>query len=480
MGCSPSQANASDVERKAKTTPQIMPGLFINLNEKAFTDVYSVGRSLGTGTFGEVKFCTHLKSNSRRAVKIFMKDDLTSELFRKKFEKEIEILKSLDHPNIVRVFEFFEDKKKLYIVMEHCRGGELFNDIMKNKKYSESDTALIMRQIFSALSYMHGLKIAHRDLKPENLLFDEKSELASIKLIDFGSATNFSYKPMKESIGTSYYMSPELISGSYSEKSDLWSAGVILHILIVGSPPFTGSSTKEICSSISKTPYNFETLSRMNVSSELQDLMSHLMVPESSRYSALQVLDHPWIKKHSFAQIDLKILAQTFHNLSESEPSNLLKSAVKTFICTQILTIDQTKHLNELFKALDENGDGKLSKDEILSGFSRLLPAEEAKSKMENIMAKTDIENTGFITYTEFIQGALDKEVYLTKENITQAFEVFDKDGSGSISADELRAVLSQNQHIDDSIWMHMVRQLDSNGDGVIDMAEFEALFKDD
>ncbi len=159
---------------------------------------------------------------------------------------EIDILKNLDHPNILRLYEVFEDKKFIYLVTEFCEAGELFDEIVKRQRFDERDAAIIIKQLLSAIAYCHSKSVCHRDLKPENILIDNKETL-SIKLIDFGTSQKFDTEEKMELIlGTAYYIAPEVLKGEYDEKCDVWSIGVILYILLSGEPPFPGSNDKEI------------------------------------------------------------------------------------------------------------------------------------------------------------------------------------------------------------------------------------------
>ena len=448
----------------------------MRVNKTEFSKVYSVGRSLGTGAFGEVRFCTHLNTNSRRAVKIFKKDELISTYSQKKFKKEIDILKALDHPNIVKVYEFFEDSSMFYIVMEHCRGGELFDDIMKSKIYSEYECSQIMRQLFSCISYLHSINVVHRDLKPENILFDEKSDFMNIKLIDFGSAEYFEKKKkLTESIGTPFYVSPEVLKRSYTEKCDMWSAGVILYILVVGSPPFFGDSTSDIFESVHAGCYNKEAATWIGASAEVRDLIEGLLVPEARRLSAEDALNHPWIRKHLSASLNNSGLSWALGNLSNFEAKNKIKDAIRTYIATQLITSEETKKAKEIFRALDENGDGKLSKNELICGYSRILTEDEAIFAVEKIMGQVDTDNNGFLEYSEFLKAVIDNEAILSTKNIKFAFEMFDSDKDGKISAYDLKIVLQGDNKVDEQVWKDIVQQFDINGDGQVDLGEFEA-----
>ena len=164
-------------------------------------------------------------------------------------------MKRQDHPNIVKLYEIYYDKARYYAVMEYCAGGELFDQIVKKPYYSESDAAVVMKQLLSAVSYIHAMGITHRDIKPENLLLDSK-EGNQIKLVDFGSSQVLTKGQMlKERVGTPYYMAPEILAGSYNEKCDIWSCGVILFLLLSGETPFDGATDADILSNVSKGLY---------------------------------------------------------------------------------------------------------------------------------------------------------------------------------------------------------------------------------
>ena len=211
---------------------------FIGKKEGLLTDYYNVLKKLGKGAYGKVYEVKNRITEEIRACKQLSKSNINN---LKTFEKEIEILIKLDHPNIIKLYEIFEDERFIFLVMEKCNGGELFDNIIehiqKKRMFTEKNAAIIFQQIITAISYCHNNGIVHRDLKPENILYsNEGNEINNnIKVINFGLSRNFLHKKkMNTKAGTSYYMAPEVINGQYNEKCDVWSAAVILYILLSG------------------------------------------------------------------------------------------------------------------------------------------------------------------------------------------------------------------------------------------------------
>ena len=170
---------------------------------------------------------------------------------------EITILQKLDHPNVLKLFEYFDEDKDIYLVTERCKGGELFDRIVEESFFSEYDSAKIFRQILQSLNYCHTQGIAHRDIKPENFLFETKAKDSDIKIIDFGLSKILASKEegkgkknlerMDTKAGTPSYVSPEVLAGNYGIECDMWSAGCVLYILLCGYPPFYGDDDYELC-----------------------------------------------------------------------------------------------------------------------------------------------------------------------------------------------------------------------------------------
>ena len=210
MGCSfPKKKLQSNgfVDERQKIA--LLPSAFVVENKGRFQDVYTQGKILGSGTFGEVRTCFLKENGERRAVKIVKKTLFHSEKAKKRIQNEKDILKSLYHPTIVRLYEFFEDSKYMYIVMEYCSGSELLSQLLERSDYTEMQVAEIMVQIFSAMSFIHSKNIVHRDLKPESIYMDSK---LMVKIIDFSEAIEIA-SPIQENIGALYYSAPEKISG---------------------------------------------------------------------------------------------------------------------------------------------------------------------------------------------------------------------------------------------------------------------------
>lgn len=200
-----------------------------------------------------------------------------------RFFYEMEVMKKLDHPNILRIYEVFQDQKRYYLITELCTGGELFDEIAKKSNFCEKDAAIIIEQILEAISYCHSKSIVHRDLKPENILTDSKNK-NNIKVIDFGTSQKMKPKQkMTEAFGTSYYIAPEVLTTEYDEKCDCWSIGVIMYILLSGKPPFDGETDKDICKKVKEGKYSLTATEWDEISDEAKDLVKLLMTYDPNK-----------------------------------------------------------------------------------------------------------------------------------------------------------------------------------------------------
>lgn len=269
--------------------------MFVQKSELKFTDVYDLGKMLDKGAFGEVHECVQITTGNNRAVKILKKDKMdTAE--QELMINEVNILKNLDHPNIVQIYEYFEDATYFFIVTELVQGGQLFDEVTRRGKFNERDAATVIKQLLSAVSYCHKNNICHRDIKPENVLLDVDKQFDQIKIVDFGSAKTLTNERMKELHGTCYYVAPEVLTQNYGKECDLWSIGVITYLLLSGTCPFRGATNEDILKAVAKGKYNFQHNAFSKVSMNGQQFISKLLqMNPAKRITAIDALQHPWI-----------------------------------------------------------------------------------------------------------------------------------------------------------------------------------------
>ncbi|CAG9309953.1 unnamed protein product [Blepharisma stoltei] len=480
MGCvaSKKETNSQALRISTVTEIKVQPSSFIVENEHRFQDVYKLGKKIGSGAFGDVKLCSHLITGAERAVKIFRKDLAVEPDKQRILINELDTLKILDHPNIIRIYEFFEDSMRFYIVMENCKGGELFVEIIKRQNFNELQAAQIMCQLFSAVLYLHENGIVHRDIKPENILLEEEGDISNIKLIDFGSSTRFiKGQLIKGTLGTTYYISPEVLSGTYNEKCDMWSCGVILYILLCGHPPFDGKNDEEIIECVKRGKFTFKGEIWRSVSNAAKNMISELLCLASMRLSASQALSHPWMTRNaSLSSPDPELIQSALMSLQQFHASSKLKDAINAFITTQCISLKDTKMLRNIFQAIDTNHDGKLSREELMAQFMKIMGDEAADEEVKRIMAEVDTDHNGFIDYSEFLKAAMDRKILESSENMKLAFDAFDKDGNQSISALEVKRMLEGKASSEDKVWATIIGEVDENNDGEIDFNEFQKI----
>ena len=449
---------------------------FIEKAQGKLLDNYDVIKQLGKGGYGKVYEVRNKTTKELRACKHLSKLDIKN---LQKFLKEIEILKKLDHPNIIKLYEVFESERSLYLIMEECKGGEIFDKIIEriqNKQmYSERDAANIIQQVMSCIHYCHNHNICHRDLKPENLLYlNSGSERDNrIKVIDFG-LSQYSNK-LQTKVGTAYYVSPEILKGNYTQLCDIWSAGVILYILLSGDPPFNGENDSVIYSKIVKMNLTFPDNKWRYISKEARDLLqNHMLVPENKRYTAKQVLEHPWFKNASDTPLTSLNFTTNFF-IDYVQGSNMKKVALM-FIASR-LDENEINNLKNVFSAFDKSKDGQISYEEFRHGLIQLKSNRISEQDVYFLFKALDVNQNGKIDYTEFIAATLQNANYYRKDRLLEAFLNFDKNKSGKISKDELilalKAEKSQEKEIE-----KFISAVDKNHDGKIDFNEFLALMQ--
>jgi calcium-dependent protein kinase len=442
----------------------------VSENTNPISREYRVSREiLGKGSFGEVRRAQHIATGEMRAIKIIYKENCPK-AEQNKIMNEILVMKSLDHPNIVRIYEYFHDAKYIYMVMELVRGGELFERIVNEHHFNEQTAAKIFVQLLSVVNYLHSRGIAHRDIKPENILFD--GEL--IKMIDFGDARTFSSgSKMYTTVGTTYYIAPEVINRAYNEKCDEWSCGVILYIMLCGTPPFNGSTDSEIFGKIQRGKYDITSKAWANISPAAKDLVSKfLVIYNKHRISAKEALSHEWFKT-TLSAISAPLNDRVVGNIKRFKPKSKIQQAVYFFIVNSLTSKEDRAELARLFESLDLNKDGTISKEELQIGLAK-INYSMSDFELNDLVDKLDNNKNNQIDFTEFVAAAIDRAKLLSEDKMRKCFKQFDKDNSGKISAQEFRQILQGTNKIDDVVWTDLVQEIDTNNDGEIEYEEFQ------
>ena len=451
---------------------------FVGEIQGKLLDLYDVVKQLGKGGYGKVYEVKNKKTGEIRACKHLSKLNVKD---LDKFRREIEIMKKLDHPNIIKIYEVFESERSLYIIMEECKGGEIFDRIIEhiqNKEmYSEKDAANIFQQVMSCIQYCHNQNICHRDLKPENLLYlnpgSEKDN--RIKVIDFGLSQ--ACDRLKTKVGTAYYVSPEILNGNYTHLCDIWSAGVILYILLSGDPPFNGPNDNAIYNKVAQMKFSFPENKWKNVSKEAKDLISHMLVPEKERYTASQVLEHSWFKNAK----DIPLSDIEFNNKNlfmNFVKASFIKKMGLMFIASR-LDENEINNLKNVFSAFDTGKDGQISFEELKKGLMDMKSNKMTEEDIKKLFEALDVDQNGKIDYTEFIAATMDEANYYKNERLLEAFESFDKDGSGQISKGELLQTLKAEKCQEKEI-EKFIKAVDKDGNGKISIDEFRQLMLED
>jgi calcium-dependent protein kinase len=479
MGCSGTKTDKNltenQMEKIQRTTLNIQNQVFIRQNTKPITEVYQLKESSGRGGFSLVYPAKHKSTGMKRAVKKFSKKEaLTGGLDQ--IPKEIEILRQLSHPHILKTYEWFEDESNYYLVTEMIEGGTLLKRIEQTDKFGEREAAMVMQQLLSTINYIHSKGICHRDIKLENIML-EKSKDYSIKLIDFGFADYWDLNNSLDlTVGSPYYIAPEVINGEYNNKCDIWSTGVLMYILLSGEYPFYAQGFQNVFKKISFTAHSFKSHRWQVISPSAKDLISRMLEKDyTKRLTAKECLTHPWIVENVKSKPKEKVddISDLKFNLVKFLSGNLLEQAFKSYLIYQCDTTQKSKNLKRLFSNMDINGDGQLSMEEIKNGLKQYFKDPVLDKYVNEVVDRMNSDNNKYIDYDEFLRVFLDTRGLINENHLKEAFDHFDIDKSGTICREELKIILK----LDDNRTLEKILdEFDKNRDGLISYEEMKGV----
>ena len=327
--------NAPDRQKVEYTTKE-----FYLSHQLKFKEQYKMGEAIGYGGLSTTRKCYHKMTNETRAVKVTKKEDLEYGE-RERLYKEIEILKELDHPSICRVIDIFEDQKKFYFVQEYLSGGGIFDSLVQNVGFNEKSAAVIIRQVLSAVAYLHSKNISHRDIKPENIMFESNDSL-NVKLLDFGNSRKMGVNHAMTGVyGTAYYVAPEVLTGNYDERCDIWSVGVILYFLLSGMPPFNGNNDQDVLEAVKTGEYILSGGVWDEVSDSAKQLVTFMLAKDpNQRISAAEAINHPWFAESETNNVgsSTQAVQAALENFKRFNSGNQVKQAALGFMIQHFMT----------------------------------------------------------------------------------------------------------------------------------------------
>ena len=443
--------------------------------------IYKFKEVLGGGHFGTVRVAYKRKEEPRRyyAIKSISKKNLSpSDL--EDLIKEVDIISGLDHPVIIDFYETYQDEFFFHIVMELCKGKEVFQKIASEGKIEEKKVAIVINKVLNAIAYCHSRGITHRDIKPENILFETNEQNSEIKLIDFGLSRKYSVdQKMHTILGTPYYIAPEVLKGNYDEKCDIWSIGALTYIMLSGEPPFKGKSNNEIFMKIIKDPIKFNPYKWNNLSENSKNFIKLCLNKDpNKRPNAVEALGHVW-----FNSIEISSPKNITQDILNNIKNFSIKQQFKKIVLRYILsTLNETelKKYKRAFYAIDFKHNGTILKEELKKAFE-IGKIEITDDNINKVYKLCDENQKGSLDYTDFLMCAYDKKYLLTDKKLNLACQYFDVDNSGIIEIHDVKdAMLRFGKNVvdsDDTKKLIMEITKDENVES-IELEQFIQMFK--
>ncbi|XP_052182327.1 calcium-dependent protein kinase-like [Diospyros lotus] len=448
---------------------------------KPFEDIrarYTLGKELGRGQFGVTYLCTENSTRHSYACKSILKRKLRTKNDKEDVKREIHIMQHLSgQPNIVEFKGAYEDRQSVHVVMELCAGGELFDRIIAQGHYSERAAAAICRSIVNVVHICHFMGVMHRDLKPENFLLSSKDEGAMLKATDFGLSVFIEEgKVYRDIVGSAYYVAPEVLRRSYGKEIDVWSAGIILYILLSGVPPFWAETEKGIFDAILEGVIDFHSDPWPTISNGAKDLVRKMLTQDPrKRITSAQVLEHPWLREGGEAS-DKPIDSAVLSRMKQFRAMNKLKKLALKVIAEN-LSEDEIKGLKAMFTNMDTDNSGTITYEELKSGLAR-LGSKLSEAEVKQLMEAADVDGNGTIDYIEFITATMHRHKLERDDHLYKAFQYFDKDGSSFITRDELKTAMKEYGMGDEATIEEIISEVDTDNDGRINYEEFCAMMR--
>jgi calcium-dependent protein kinase len=466
-----------------------------NRGRLAIFDNYDFLEKAGEGSFGKVLVVKHKMTNQFRACKAVSNHSKTHVSL---INNEIEALTKLDHPNILRLFETYHDGSNVYLITELCQGGPLFDRILFHyeklkEPMTEGQVAMYMHQILSGIGYCHKVGIVLRDCKPENIMFLDRSRDSPIKLIDFGLAC--SLQKLEETAkevkiprkgfmgavaralpslpngknvvkkhervrhmpraGTASYMSPEMLNGQYNEKTDLFSAGIVLYQLLTGVHPFCvrGKDNEEtVKQNILKNDVKFSEDLWSNLTGEAKSLVQQLLEKSpTKRIAAKDALRHPWFsdpEKPTLHGHNSQLTVSVFDGLKQYQSSSKLKRLVLKLLARELNDF-QISGLRKKFLALDKEGRGFITFEDLKVGVKDLglvIQDGDLELLVNTVGCGTEIG------YNDFVAALIEKRLIFDKDQMKAVFNRLDIRNEGKLSIEGLKEVLVGEEFDQDEI----------------------------
>ncbi|OWY98090.1 CAMK/CDPK protein kinase [Phytophthora megakarya] len=486
MGCRHSKddavvgSTAAPTQREARGSlrDDLTSDLIQHKDVDDINEYFDFSRTIGTGHFGCVKHAVSKKSGKEWAVKVVA---LSNEVDRDALRNEISILKRLHHPQIVRVIGSYEDKEHMYMIMQLCKGKELYEHLyQEHRQFSENDVRKIIRALLRALAFLHSNFITHRDLKLENLLLENAENPGSVRLCDFGLSTRFKRgEKLEKPLGTIDYVAPEVLDGDYNEKCDLWSVGVICFELLTGVSPFHAATIDETMGNIYDGVLIFEN-DVWSKFSPASILFIKSLVKENveERLSAEQALNHKWLNEEETASADgcaARLQSDKRMLLTNMLSFSQCRKMKQTALLSVALGISedhiQQEMAAEVFHSMDRTKKGSLSRDEFCSA---LVECGVSNDDAVELFKRINQSKTGRINFLEFMAAVMDQRD-IGQSTIKEAFGILDGEKQGRLSIVGLQDVF-KNSMVTEEV-KDMIASVDTKGDGYVDFEAFQGLF---